>query len=176
MATSLIAFDASRTAAAVVYAELDEDEATTIWEIGAKRKAQKNPTPVSDEQLEAIIDRKNWKLSVHHAWAYSPEDFPHINVLEANAANMAMDWASKNFINKTQVVILTDSGDVIGAYNKGRPPLQWLLQKIRRYQATSLLTGIRPILIHVRTKHNPADPPSREKTRQKVQESLTKLS
>lgn len=44
----LIAFDASRTAAAVFYTELEADEAHLLWKLATKRQAHTNPTPEND--------------------------------------------------------------------------------------------------------------------------------
>lgn len=158
----LIAFDASYTAAAAVYTHLESHEALNLWTKATKRAATKDTTPKTDLELEQLVARKSWRIAAHHPWKQSKRKLPHINALEAIAANIAMDWISRQIRQPTRIIILTDSAVVLGAYNKGRSSIPWLLDKIRRYHSITLSTGLSTILTHIRSKHNPADPPSRK--------------
>lgn len=157
----VVAFDASNIAAAVVYTYMSDNDALTLWQHGVRRKATKEMTPKNDPLLESLIQRHNWKIAVHHPWRFEGK-LPHINIREAIAANLAIDWVSRKQKEPERFIALTDSGVVLGAYSKGRSSIIWMLEKIRRYQSICLATGSRATFMHVRTEFNPADPPSRK--------------
>lgn len=94
--TTLVAFDASLIAAAIMYTEVSLSEAIQIWDKDIIRKATKDPTPVSDPWLEELASKLKWKVAVHHVWTPDEDGkVPHINVFEARASNMAVDWVQK---------------------------------------------------------------------------------
>lgn len=161
IANMFVCFDASHVAVAVKYTYMSDNNALILWNKSMKRKATKDITPLNDIELETIIQKYTWSLAVHHVWEWDKYKKPHINVLEAITANMAIDWTSKKPNQPMCVVILSDSRMVIKIYSKGRSSTVWVLEKVRRFQSVCLVTGIRPQLLHVRSKFNPADQASR---------------
>lgn len=162
ISTLVVAFNASRVVAAVVYTYISTELAEELWQKAVHRQTSKQMAPDSDPVLEEMIENHTWNIAAHKAWTHSTANPPHINILESIAGNMAMDWLSKKLKDPQRHLILSGSGVIIGSYTKGRSSVLWLLANIWRLYSITLVTGLRPIFMHVRSKHNPADPPSRK--------------
>lgn len=86
----------------------------------------------------------------------------HINLLETSALNIGLEWVLRNPRRHHQrIVVLLDSKVAIGGAAKGRSSSKPLLRELRRTAALVLAGSIQPHYVHVGTKDNPADEPSR---------------
>lgn len=158
ISTLFIDFDASRTAAKVMYTRIEHHEAQMLWAKAVKRAATKDVIPLSDPELEALTTSKSWSIAVHQPCRKTKTKLPHINALEAVIANIAADWTTRQQPQPAHLIILTYSAVVLGAYKKDSSSNPWLLDKVRRFKSIRLASGLRIILLHIRTKFNTADP------------------
>ena len=86
----------------------------------------------------------------------------HINLLETSALNLGLEWMLRNpRRHHKRVTILLDSRVVIGGAAKGRSSSKPLLRELRRTAALVLAGSLQPYYVHIGTKDNPADEPSR---------------
>ena len=86
----------------------------------------------------------------------------HINLLECSALNLGLEWVLLDpKRHHKRVAILLDSRVVIGGAAKGRSSSKPLLRELRRTAALVLAGSLQPYYVHIGTKDNPADEPSR---------------
>jgi hypothetical protein len=86
----------------------------------------------------------------------------HINLMEASGLNLGLEWTLRNpSRHNKRIVILLDSRVVIGGAAKGRSSSKPLLRELRRTAALVLAGSLLPHYVHIGTKDNPADEPSR---------------
>ena len=157
-----VAFDASKTAGAVMYTFVSPAvsqawfEASRKWSPPSQGSTnQLFPSPIGD--LKRHLNELHWKTAFSHVWR-SQE---HINGLEAATAVLALIWIAQKGIRNKRMIILTDSTVVLGALQKGRSSSIPLLVRCRKFSALSLMYNIRPCLLHVPSALNPADKPYR---------------
>ena len=104
-------------------------------------------------------DLVRWRTVISTRWKHLGE---HINVLEGKALCLALRWRTRVRKNLNErAVHLIDSQVVMNAVAKGRTSSRRLRPILQRANALLLASHVHLILGYVRSKHNPADRPSR---------------
>lgn len=109
------------------------------------------------QQGAKFVHSCTWHTDFIHKWRRAE----HSDYLEAQAAVMALEWATSHSITGNRVVLLSDSTVTIGALAKGRSSSLGMLLRCRKFGALFIAHDIKVSLVHVRSEENPADAPSR---------------
>ena len=157
IASTVVAFDASKRGGGVVYSPLGPD----VQELAALRTLEDwhtQPGQKAAEDLLGRLARQKWRLALATEWRQEA----HINELEASTGVLALRWAARSGLFRgRRVLFLTDSRVVLGAFKKGRSSSRRLNHHCKRVAALSFVSGIRPVWSWIPTELNPADAPSR---------------
>ncbi|CAK0793447.1 unnamed protein product [Prorocentrum cordatum] len=107
------------------------------------------------------IDAGIWKWKVARQLVWQ-DQAKHINVLECEAALMALRWRARSVSRQMCVFLhLLDSMANIGALAKRRPSSQQLNKVVRAFSILELALGSRAVFAFTSSAKNPADAPSR---------------
>lgn len=155
----IVASDASSRGGGVSYQQgrhgLVGSRATGFYSSGGLGSGT---TPVAEAALVACLQRP-WLTAVSFRWRRPGS---HINVLEGEAALLAVRWLARCATWRgTRVPLLIDSGACLGALRKGRSGAARLNRVLRRICAYVLAADLLVEHSWIATKDNPADLPSR---------------
>jgi hypothetical protein len=120
-----------------------------------------------DAEADPLATRPSFQLGAKKAdfktvFSIKAKHKAHINLLEASGLNLGLEWVLRNpRRHHKRITILLDSRVVIGGAAKGRSSSKPLLRELRRTAALVLAGSLQPYYVHIGTKDNPADEPSR---------------
>ena len=102
-----------------------------------------------------------WRVIISHAWRQGRGD--HIDKLEDRSVLASIRWRARRLHRLNQTFFhLTDSAVAIGVLSRARSSSFHLQFTADRINAILLAAHLRLIAVHVGTKQNPADAPSRK--------------
>ena len=173
--TTIVCFDASLQAGAVVFTNTDCAAARLLdesaeysrnfhlhgdWLTEGKDGFLTTPAiePLkSVPKISEFVKSHVWQTAIIHEWRRKQ----HINYLEAHSAVMSLEWAISNGVSGARIFMISDSAVTIGALTKGRSSSQGMLLPCRQFGALCIAHDVKALLIHVRSEDNPANGPSR---------------
>lgn len=160
----VVAFDASTLGAGVCSASATTgdiaDEQAFFVRNGAAVSLDGvlDPGDLQQAPLEPALAGAQWSTIISRRWRWDD----HINLLEVQAAILAMRWVlSHPRAMGSRVLLLGDSQVALGCLAKGRSSSYRLLRLLRRAAALILASGLRPSYRWLPSAANPADGPSR---------------
>ena len=104
-----------------------------------------------------FVKTRRWRLVFNPKWKRPA----HINELEALIILLSIRWLLAKQVQNVRVVVLSDSFVVLGVIAKGRSSRPTMLRFARMLAALVLAVNLEIVPVHVPTKINPADGPSR---------------
>ena len=128
---------------------------------GADLRVDANSEVVGKIFPRQEVDAGNWvwKTARQLVWL---DDGPHINVLECEAALMALRWRARAVCRQRRAFLhLLDSMVNIGALSKHRSSSNQLNKVVRAFSVLELAMDARGIFGFTSSAKNPADAPSR---------------
>lgn len=158
---TIIAINTSVTAAVVNYARTNNTAGEGLFRITSKRDVRFITVPQRDQDVERLVAQHAWRTAIKHKWRAVPYQVCDINILDATAANMALEWSTKSCPPISMVVMISDSTATIVAFAKemsSKPPM---IAQYHRQAGLQLAAGLTVVLLHVRSTLNPADDSTR---------------
>lgn len=161
-----VAFDASTLAAGVCSAPASpSDIAAELHHVVRNGAAvvldgvvEETSHHMPQASLEPPLHGARWATVIARPWGWDD----HINVLEVQAALLAVRWVlSHPSAICARVLLFGDSQVALGCLAKGRSSSYRLLRLLRRVAALVLASGLRPAYRWLPSAANPADGPSR---------------
>ena len=153
-----IATDASHHSGALCYAALSRSDAESILISSRYVGGALRPPELTIE----LVGKIHWKLGFAHKW----ERTAHINILEAETILMALQWLAASNTHEQRIIFLCDSAVCISALTKDRSSSPTMLRMARRIIALQLAINVHLAFVHIASKYNLANPPSRGKMNQ----------
>ncbi len=151
---TVIATDASTMKGAVVFTAPPPEAVTNLL----KQSMYHGGMLPDSEPAVKFAESQRWQTAFSHDWRRGA----HINLLEAEAIIMAIRWAITRNARNCRIVLLSDSHVAVAAFAKGRSTSPPVLRQTRRFAALCLAHDIEVAFVHISSKSNPADAPSRQ--------------
>ena len=122
---------------------------------------------VKYQRLRASLPSKLWKWKTIAGWAWTGQP-EHINVPELRAIFTTVRWwISQRKAASCRFVHMTDSLVCLHALSRGRSSSRKMRRTMAKLNSLLLACNLHPVWAYVHTADNPADRPSRRKTRKK---------
>ena len=163
-AALVIAYDASATGGAVVYAQVEPEVAERLAQLNARNLQDDASLDISaEEQTRRLIAVGfvgfPWKLAMRRDFRRVDE---HINTLEATMLVTSLEWASRSAAHRgRRLIIFGDNQAVVYAATKGRSSSDGLCHLLRQVAAYEVAADFHVYHAWVPTLINPADADSR---------------
>lgn len=160
----ILAFDASSQAGAAVTTTVSLEDAQQLWMLANTRYDEtelQDSCNIIHSFVRNVVTQNKWKVVFVHKWKREE----HINALEIAAATLSLSYVIRSGMRNSHLILLTDSLVVLGALNKGRSSSVPLLLRCRQIAAMLIAQNIPLSVLHVPSKYNPADAPSRSTTK-----------
>lgn len=163
-AALVIAYDASSTGGAVVYARVESEVAERMAQLNARNLQDDAALDVSAEEQSRRLTALGfaelpWKLAMRRDFRRIDE---HINTLEATMLVTSLEWASRSAAQRgRRLIIFGDNQAVVYGAAKGRSSSGGLCHLLRQVAAYEVAADFHVYHAWVPTLLNPADTDSR---------------